>query len=226
MSESPWSLDTAATCLRKYQNLVKLRLPSPSNPAAQSGITWHKMMEAYHPGANLAAALELAGEDFTLRAMITKYAETYPNPVTQISQESRFDLDGFKGRIDAVWDVPEGRVVVEHKTTALNIDDFITLRTFDRQTMVYFLVEECDAVLLDIVSRPKHKTYEGAYNAVQCRRALIYKTESDVVHFLRDDAALRATIQSCEDAGYYPRNPSACISYGQICSFFASCSNG
>jgi hypothetical protein len=183
------------------------------------------MMEAYWPNANWQAASELDGGDHILRAMLDRYSEAYPDPVDQLEQEARFDIGDWKGRIDALWNYQGQRVVVEHKTTSLDLDTFVQMRTFDRQTLMYFAVTGADAVLLDIVSRPKHKTYEGAYKAVQCKRQLIYKTQSDVDAFLADTDALRATMDSYAASEYYPRNPGACLSYGSLCPFFSECSN-
>ena len=220
-SESPWSLDTFARCPRLYQNLVQLRLPSgPKGEAADIGIQWHKLMEDHHAGKVVTP------QGHTLTAMFDAYLEAWPDPVVQLASEEKFDQQGFKGRVDAIWEYQGLKVVVEHKSTTMNLDDFITLKTFDRQTLTYFHVYPVDAVLIDVVTRPRHKSYQAARDAVECRRQLIFKTEADVEHFLRDDTQLRAMMAVCADAGYYPRNPAACYQYGQICSFFSSCSNG
>lgn len=55
------------------------------------------------------------------------------------------------------------------------------------------------------------------------QRQVIVRLEDEMHEALRDVWQLAHQLRESERAGSYPRNPDACVSYGQTCPFFALC---
>ncbi len=239
MRFSASSLDCFQECPRKFKYKYIDREPDPTGDPAAIGRAVHAALEWWPNNCKHIEACDVLSGDNRLiaRGMVRKVREV---PWTVLSVEQKFKIETEKGEVvgaldGLVWHQGE-LYILERKTTSIDIDTFKSLKTFDRQTSLYYfgamsLGHSPAGVILDIITRPKlrhslsesdNEFEERIENAVVHDWAVLRKTDADLEN---NENELEQVIDLIQ-LGKYPRNAGACLKYGKLCPYFSKCQAG
>lgn len=234
------SIDAYQTCPRLYQITRLQKRPEAPSSAQNIGNLFHAWLETWDFKSTPEWAESPKDYDHAYaRGLTLAYIESWgKNDAHRISSEEPFTVEygdvRISGRLDGVWRLGQRTMVVEHKTTSMDLQLLLRMKSFDRQTALYPLAakslgHDVDCVLLDMVRRPVVKKFGSLDELVdivkdrtECRREELFRTERDVEALFHD---LDAVIKLME-TGVFPRNPTACYKYGKMCDFHVECANG
>lgn len=194
-------------------------------------LKWEDPIDDYRTAAKLKRGL---------RAWIDRYAES---PYQYLETESSYTnelvrgLEPQEGRIDAIvrWDANQGKGretwVVDYKTASLLRGDWVEFYRNSNQFRYYFLSQrarlpELAGVVVDVYHATKGvqkgKTQEERDGNRFYRLPIRYE-EFQLEEAVRDYGVAVVTKQVFLDAGYFPRNTSACHQFGGACPFLELC---
>lgn len=175
-----------------------------------------------------------------LRAYLERYADTpYQFLDAEISYKHLIvpGLEPQEGRVDALvlWDANHGmgreHWLVDYKTTSMLRSDWVEFYRNSNQFRYYLLAmagryPDLAGVVVDVYHATKGvqkgKTPEERDGNRFYRLAIRYE-DFQLQEAKHDYGVAIVTKQVYLDAGYFPKNTSACIQYGSACPFLELC---
>jgi hypothetical protein len=215
-----------------YQYKYLDGLEEPQTEAMAIGTAIHKALEWWPNNAKADSGLDTPFVNGILDAVKRP-------PWVVMQPEAKFEIETDKGVIRGaidglVWH-KDAMYVLERKTTSMSFEMLKQLKTFDRQTTLYYygarsLGHEPAGIVLDVIVKPrirqgKNESPEQYRTRVACATQHswdeLYKTEKDLENAEKDVEEVIDLIQ----LGKFPRNPGSCYKYNRLCPFFAKCAS-
>jgi hypothetical protein len=240
--QSNSSLKVYQDCPAKYRRKYLIGgVAEQESEAARIGSEFHKAVE-YWPDQQ--AILHSAATPIT-RGMLRRWLEdrrrqTVEVIANEVPWECTIGGIEVRGYIDCVARVDGATVLIERKTTGMNLDQYVSMKSTDRQPLLYLIAArqagfDIDYVAFDVTYRPRIKqgTRESGhdfemrvYETSETRWSPIYATDLDLKLVEEDVDGLAKLITYSETNEVWPRNRDACSKYGSTCEFLSDCMNG
>lgn len=192
-----------------------------------------RVVETIHMAANAVSELELPAEKLPLMrdeviSALDQYFQHYEfdtMEVLEVETPVTIDILGRKytGVRDmlAIW---QGhKMVVDHKTTGLNWDQFTKKWKFDLSLKGYCYERwkatgELHHMLINAIRFTRKKTLE-----VELEREPIFMTEADMLEFERTIEHINLEIDICRREDFWPKSGHQCVQVYGVCEYRDLC---
>ena len=248
------SVKTFQTCHRKYFfSYVLLLKEKLENKNFLLGRNLHEQVEYFYThqkmNEDFINSLPPTKESALLKGMLSGYAKKYsPDEFFAYEPEKLFSIPlpqfdtAVRGRLDAVVTTQEDEVMLlEYKTTSLDIEKFKEQMDNDLQPMLYIWAhymeskELCDGMLYRVIKKPalrlkKTESEEELWQRLTDAYAepeeyfhtfKVYKTQDEIAWF--QDELQYYMEEMAKDRSIWPRNLQRCFDYYSTCPFMPLC---
>lgn len=184
------------------------------------------------------------------RIDVIESERTYTSPLFRIGTADVHPTFGIAGKIDKLITIDGRKILVDHKTTSMDLAPDATYWRqiqIDSQHHHYELLllaagTRLDGIMYDVTRKPlirqrtkrQPETLEEYSERVRTTmladtdryfaRRYINRTTTDLHDYARELSQLGDDIQRCRDDEAHYRNPGACMMYGSPCGYLGICS--
>ena len=221
-------------CRRAYElKYVEGVTPVSTADALETGRSYHgKLEDLYNTG-------ELDTSDFTRESAMAAAYLKYIYPHVDVCRAEQFlelpisEADSLIGIVDGI--APDGSIV-EHKTTSVDIEEYVYGLQWDEQILAYMLLTGARKVYFTICRKPtirirKDETEKQFFERMcawydddtesKIRLVEIARTDEEVAAF---EVALKRMAQELRTDNWY-RNTAHCMCWGRRCEYAPICLN-
>lgn len=216
---------------RYVENLIPVEKPE----ALTVGTNYHELIEQLYK----IGKLQCDEDNFTKEHAMAKAYEKYIYPklaytVSEKWYEKGIGDDVFVGRLDGIAD---DNVIIEHKTTGHDIEEYEYDLQWDEQVLAYMFLTGSRKAIFTICRKPtirlkKNETEEEFFN----RMVEWYDTDTEskirMIELVRSDEEVEAFVTQAKclckeiskDCVFYP-NTTYCNHWGRRCEYASICLN-
>lgn len=227
-------------CRRAYQlKYVYGLTPVQTSDALETGTQYHKLIEEFYKDGTVPECVDKAS------AMALAYIKYVAPKVPAYEPEVSFDVSlargkRLQGRLDG-W-IADSKIIIEHKTTSFDVDEFEYRLQFDEQLLAYFVAMGCNTAWYTVCKKPTIRQRQNEPLEEYAFRCLawydidytnkingikIEATAADIQQYKLQLLGMFSQIQQAEKHPdtYFYCNPGNCNAYNRLCEYASICKN-
>lgn len=224
------------SCRRAYEfRYIERLAPVETSDALETGRSYHEKIESLYRDGSFDES------DLSKASAMAKAYEKYIYPefkVESVEESFEFKLcpeHSIIGRVDGIAD---GNVLVEHKTTSLDLDAYEFDLEWDEQIPCYMLAYGIKAMIYTLVKKPtirqkKSESDEEFYQRMvewydedtysKIRFVTVTRTSDELEVFRKDLIMMCDEMEMAEASGRLYKNPAYCHHWNSLCEYSQIC---
>ena len=226
------------SCRRLYQlRYIEKLVPEKLPQALELGISYHKLLEKIHKGDD-SLEYEEYGKDLAMAFAYRKYIWPHLKVFSDIEKRIEYQLTEDCQLVGIVDGMTADGVIMEHKTTSLNLEEFEYMLQWDEQVLAYMLATGSRKMVFTVIKKPtirqrKTETDEEFFNRCihwydedpreRTRIITVERSDAEVKEFEEELKKVAVDIKTAEENDSLYKNTGYCKKWGRLCEYAPIC---